>query len=99
MATEFERRLNGAKLLTAEVLYYMPDHPRLLQSFMWQLVDEAPRFPRLSSTGLPASGTAWPMPFPPQQVALPPWAAQLWYSPAPRAVIGRSPPVPPLPAS
>lgn len=49
MATEFERRLNGATLLTAEVLYYMPDHPRLLQSFMWQLVDEAPRLPRLSA--------------------------------------------------
>lgn len=47
MATEFERRLHGATLLTAEVLYYMPDHPRLLQTFMWQMMDEAPRFPRL----------------------------------------------------
>ena len=47
MSTDFERRLKGATLLTAEVLYYMPDHPRLLQSFMWQLVDEAPRYPRL----------------------------------------------------
>lgn len=48
MTTEFERRLHGATLLTAEVLYYMPDHPRLLQTFMWQMVDEAPRFPRLA---------------------------------------------------
>lgn len=48
MATEFERRLNGATLLTAEVLYYMPDHPRLLQTYLWQMVDEAPRFPRLA---------------------------------------------------
>ena len=49
MATEFERRLQGATLLTAEVLYYMPDHPRLLQTFMWQLLDEAPRYPRLAA--------------------------------------------------
>ena len=46
--TEFERRLKGARLLTAEVLYYMPDHPSLLQTFLWQAVDEAPRFPRLA---------------------------------------------------
>ena len=44
---EFERRMNGATLLTAEVLYYMPKHPALLQTFMWQTLDEAPRFPRL----------------------------------------------------
>ena len=43
MATEFERRLQGARLLTAEVLYYMPDHPSLLQTFMWQFLDEARR--------------------------------------------------------
>jgi uncharacterized protein Usg len=47
-AGEFERRLRGATLLTAEVLYYMPDHPKLLQTFMWQTLDEAPRFPRLA---------------------------------------------------
>jgi uncharacterized protein Usg len=47
-ACEFERRLKGARLMTAEVLYYMPDHPKLLQTFMWQLVDEAPRYPRLA---------------------------------------------------
>ena len=47
-ASEFERRLNGAQLMTAEVLYYIPDHPKLLQTFMWQLVDEAPKYPRLA---------------------------------------------------
>lgn len=45
---EFEQRLKGARLLTAEVLYYMPDHPKLLQTFMWQTLDEAPKFPRLA---------------------------------------------------
>ena len=47
-AVEFERRLKGARLLTAEVLYYMPDHPSLLQTFLWQTMDEAPKFPRLA---------------------------------------------------
>jgi uncharacterized protein Usg len=45
---EFERRLAGSRLLTAEVLYYMPDHPSLLQSFLWQTVDQAPKCPRLA---------------------------------------------------
>ncbi len=46
---EFARRLKGAKLLTAEVLYYMPDHPSLLQTYLWQTLDEAPKFPRLAA--------------------------------------------------
>jgi uncharacterized protein Usg len=45
---EFEQRLKGATLLTAEVLYYMPDHPKLLQTFMWQTLDIAPKYPRLA---------------------------------------------------
>src|SRR6218665_2369870 len=45
--SEFRERLNGATLLTAEVLYYMPDHPKLLQTFMWQTLDMAPKYPRL----------------------------------------------------
>ena len=45
--SEFEQRLSGATLLTAEVLYYMPDHPKLLQSFVWQTLDLAPRYPRI----------------------------------------------------
>jgi uncharacterized protein Usg len=34
-------------LTTAEILYHLPDHPHLLQSFVWQKVDLAPAFPRL----------------------------------------------------
>lgn len=45
---EFSQRLKGATLVTAEVLYYMPDHPKLLQTFMWQTLDMAPQLPRLS---------------------------------------------------
>ncbi len=35
------------QLTTAEILYYLPDHPMILQSFVWQHYDTAPRFPRL----------------------------------------------------
>ena len=42
-------QLGGKLLTTAEVLYYIPDHPSLLQSFMWQTLDEAPEFPRVRS--------------------------------------------------
>ncbi len=44
---DFLRRLAGARMTTAEVLYHMPDHPGLLQSFIWQTLDVAPKFPRL----------------------------------------------------
>jgi uncharacterized protein Usg len=44
---DFSSRLLGRRLTTAEVLYYMPDHPSLLQSFLWQTLDEAPEFPRV----------------------------------------------------
>ena len=46
---EFETQLKGGRLTTAEVLYYMPDHPKLLQSFMWQTIDVAPEYPRMHS--------------------------------------------------
>lgn len=44
----FERRLKGEGLLTAEISYYLPDHPSLLQLFVWQTLDVAPRFPALN---------------------------------------------------
>ncbi|HEY5107149.1 MAG TPA: protein usg [Caulobacteraceae bacterium] len=45
--SDFCRRLAGERLTTAEVLYYLPDHPTLLQSFLWQTLDVAPEFPRV----------------------------------------------------
>lgn len=45
---EIARRLQGYRLTTAEVIYYMPDHPQILQSFIWQTLDLAPRFPRIA---------------------------------------------------
>jgi uncharacterized protein Usg len=41
-------QLAGYRLTTAEILYHMPDHPHLLQSFVWQFMDRAPRYPRLA---------------------------------------------------
>lgn len=46
-AGEFERRLRGERLTTAEVLFYMPDHPGLIQRFTWQTLDLAPGYPRV----------------------------------------------------
>lgn len=48
-ATEMELMLRGYGLTTAEVLYRMPDHQRILQSFIWQEYDLAPRFPKLNA--------------------------------------------------
>ena len=44
---KFDLALRGYRLTTAEILYHMPDHPQLLQTFVWQEYDIAPRFPRL----------------------------------------------------
>ena len=46
-SSDFGAQLHGKRLTTAEVLYYIPDHPALLQSFLWQTLDEAPDFPRV----------------------------------------------------
>ncbi len=46
--SDFERRILGFGLLTAEILYRLPDHPQLLQTFLWQTEDLAPSFPELS---------------------------------------------------
>lgn len=40
--------LEGYRLTTAEILYRLPDHPVLLQSYVWQELDLAPRFPVLN---------------------------------------------------
>ncbi|HKJ73885.1 MAG TPA: usg protein [Alphaproteobacteria bacterium] len=44
---EFELMLRDYRLTTAEILYHMPDHPSLLQSYVWQEFDLAPKFPQL----------------------------------------------------
>lgn len=45
--TAFELQLAGYGLTTAKIFYHMPDHPHLLQLFVWQDYDIAPDFPAL----------------------------------------------------
>ncbi len=45
---KIELALRGYRLTTAEILYHMPDHPALLQTFIWQELDIAPKFPVLN---------------------------------------------------
>jgi uncharacterized protein Usg len=40
-------QLKDYRLTTAEILYHMPDHPGILQSFVWQNYDIAPKYPEL----------------------------------------------------
>ena len=44
----FLAQLDGYGLTTAEIHYFRPDHPSLLQLYVWQEYDVAPRFPELS---------------------------------------------------
>lgn len=39
--------LVGANLTTAEIFYRLPDHPLILQSYIWQDFDVCPEFPEL----------------------------------------------------
>ncbi|MEL7463895.1 MAG: usg protein [Pseudomonadota bacterium] len=44
---EFVRQLEGYSLTTAEITYRLPDAQSLLQTYLWQDYDMAPRFPVL----------------------------------------------------
>jgi len=44
---DFKKQLQDYRLTTAEIIYHLPDHPSLLQSYIWQELDIAPRFPIL----------------------------------------------------
>ena len=45
--TLFELQAKGYRLTTAEIVYRLPDHPALLQTFTWQKFDLAPHYPVL----------------------------------------------------
>lgn len=40
-------QLQNYRLTTAQILYHLPDHPSVLQEFIWQELDLAPKFPVL----------------------------------------------------
>jgi uncharacterized protein Usg len=46
---QFIDQLKGYSLTTAEIYYRLPDHPSLLQSYLWQDYDLHPRFPKLKA--------------------------------------------------
>jgi uncharacterized protein Usg len=47
MSVDFRRQLDGYGLTTANILYRLPDHQSLLQTYVWQAYDLAPQFPEL----------------------------------------------------
>ncbi len=46
--SDLDLQLHDYRLTTAEILYRLPDHPKILQSFVWQDYDLAPQYPVLS---------------------------------------------------
>ena len=45
---DFAKQVKGYGLTTAHILYRLPDHPRLLQTYVWQDYDLFPNFPVLN---------------------------------------------------
>jgi uncharacterized protein Usg len=45
---DFYKQLTGYGLTTAHIFYRRPDHPWLLQSYLWQEYDLWPKFPVLN---------------------------------------------------
>ncbi len=47
MQSETELMMKGYGLTTAELFYHMPDHPHVLNTFIWQDYDLAPDHDKL----------------------------------------------------
>lgn len=45
--TDIEKLIHDFRLTTAEIFYHLPDHPSLLQTYVWQDYDKKPDFPEL----------------------------------------------------
>src|SRR6516164_5793059 len=48
VSDDFRKQVLGYGLTTAEILYRMPDHPSLLQTYVWQNYDLSPKFPAIA---------------------------------------------------
>ena len=44
---DFLLQIQGYGLTNANIFYRLPDHPRIIQSYVWQDYDLHPDFPRL----------------------------------------------------
>lgn len=50
ISEDFQKQIiDDYRLTTAEILYHLPDYPKLLQSYIWQDYDLAPQFPVLKN--------------------------------------------------
>ncbi|MEL6920744.1 MAG: usg protein [Pseudomonadota bacterium] len=49
VSPDFELQLQGYGLTTAKILYRMPDHQSILQTFIWQAYDLEPDFPAMDT--------------------------------------------------
>lgn len=47
MTHDTHKMLDGYSLTTARILYRMPDFKNILQTFIWQEYDLAPKYPKL----------------------------------------------------
>lgn len=47
VSRDFCRQIEGYGLTTANIIYRLPDHPSLVQSYIWQEYDLHPHFPEL----------------------------------------------------
>ncbi len=45
---DIEKLLDNYQLTTANIFYHLPDHPSLIQTYLWQELDVNPDFPKLS---------------------------------------------------
>ncbi len=45
---ELGKQLTDYRLTTAKIVYHMPDYQEILQEFIWQDYDMAPKFPALT---------------------------------------------------
>ena len=87
VSDDFRKQVLGYGLTTAQILYRMPDHPSLLQTYVWQNYDLFPQFPALQDflvfwqeklAGAPipfgAVRTSSPMPIPGCDIIMDMWA-------------------------
>jgi len=45
---DLSKQLTDYRLITAQIYYHMPDFEEILQEFIWQEYDLAPKFPELN---------------------------------------------------
>lgn len=47
VSKDFAKQVSGYGLTTAHILYWLPDHRNILQTYVWQEYDLSPGYPTL----------------------------------------------------